>query len=82
MQMMVRRGVVYRPLQAEEDFLGKAVDFYQYLNKTLGTWYRAELDQRLSYPVVRSMKLYAYESMGWYLGLAAHTVSWIFRQFS
>ena len=73
MQMMVRRGVVYNPPQAKEDFLEKAVDFYEYLNKTLGTWYRAELDQRLSNPVIRSMKLYAYESMGWCLGF---TVGW------
>ena len=81
MQMMVRRGLVYKGGR-KKSFLSQATQFYEHLNKQLGIWHRAELDQRLSNPVIRSMKLYAYESMGWCLGLAAHTVSWIFRQFS
>jgi hypothetical protein len=82
MQMLVDRSAVYNGQTQESSFLSQATQFYEHLNKQLGIWHRAELDQRLSNPVIRSMKLYAYESMGWCLGLAAHTVSWVSRQFS
>jgi hypothetical protein len=72
MQMLVDRSAVYNG-QKERSFLSQATQFYEHLNKQLGIWHRAELDQRLSNPVIRSMKLYAYESMGWCLGF---TVGW------
>ena len=81
MQMLVDRSAVYNG-QKERSFLGKLNQFYGHLIEQLGKWHRAELNQRFSHPLIRSMKLYAYESMGWCLGLAAHTVSWVSRQFS
>ena len=80
MKMLVDKNVVYK--SKNEKFLVGIADFYEYLNKQLGIWHRGELNQRFSHPLIRSMKLYAYESMGWCLGLAAHTVSWVSRQFS
>lgn len=69
MRNMMEKGVV------KSKSTNPLVSVYQFLNRSIGTWYCAELDRKTN-TISKFLKLSAYRAMGSFLGSLAHFIDW------
>jgi hypothetical protein len=70
MRNMMEKGVVFKSKSKNP-----LVSVYEFLNRSIGTWYCAELDRKTN-TISKSLKLSAYRAMGSFLGSLAHVIDW------
>ena len=70
MRNMIEKGVVFKSKSKTP-----LVSVYELLNRSIGTWYCAELDRKTN-TISKFLKLSAYRAMGSFLGSLAHVIDW------